>query len=143
MLWHVVAGQCFLEVTHATKAVPDKAFREMQSIARAVRDSASKSIGVNQGTSLQYEGLDATVRGSMIRSIEKLILNDPTYHYATQQLSPGDPGIPPQFGWFKHSPLFCGQHAHSILEDAHRWSIIYANRFAAVFGVVHLVNAAH
>lgn len=36
----VAAGQCFLEVLHATKTAPDKALRESQALGCAVKASA-------------------------------------------------------------------------------------------------------
>ena len=131
-LWHIVAGQCFLEAMHATIAAPDKAFREVQALARAVKSSASKTVGIHCAVPLQT-GINLVC--------DRVLVEDSTHRFVATQMSEADPRLPPRFCFLRQNPIFCGMHAFSLLSDLHESTIRVVNFSAAIPATAHLVNA--
>ena len=141
MLWHIAAGQCFLNALHATMIVPDKAFDELQDLCRAVKGSASRTISIDLETSARYARAEKSIRANLLEMIDNSLVNDPTLRFIAEHRADGDPPPPPPFSYLRRSPMLCGQHAWSLLEDLHMSSIYHLNRGLAVFGTAHPVNA--
>ena len=104
-VWLIVAGQCFLEAHHATRAMGPQAYQELRVVVLSSQHSVMKCIDFNEETKVSHAFECFRIQDTMTDADDRPEV-DSVQHFIREHLSEEE--APGKFCLLKQSPTRCG-----------------------------------